>query len=222
MVTKTISSAPTSPHKKYGFFKTKSAEEHCKSTAKFYQSRFSHVPSLTSENLLSDFSCNDVILVDCRTAPERKVSMMEGAVSLKEFESSYRQHDGVPDDTKVILYCTIGYRSGMEAKRLLQKYSGLQGNIQSLDGIVSFTHALEKDTTSPSWSVVDPITLLPTTKVHCFGPLWACPHEKYTAISYPFPILVVRTMQVGLTLTVRTLQSVAYNAYHCCRKSKVD
>jgi rhodanese-related sulfurtransferase len=201
---------------------TTSTEERCKSCSTFYQSKFSDVPALSSETLLNEYlASSDVVLVDCRTLPERNVSMIEGAISLKEFENAYHQRQFPNDVPIVVTYCTIGYRSGMEARRLQQKYNL---TVQSLDGIVSFTHALEKHLAAGKTSkisLVDPKTKKKTTNVHCFGSVWACPDDRYTPISYPFPILLLRTVQVGATLMLRTLQSLGHTL-RSCRKPKVD
>lgn len=199
------------------------AKDHCQSCCAFYQSQYPDVQTLTSERLLCDASgSRAILLVDCRTAPEQNVSMIEGAISLQDFRN--QQHT-IPSDTLIVTYCTIGYRSGMEARRLKQQFN-LQDRIKSLDGIVSFTHALEhqrmEGNTRISRQLVDPNTALPTTNVHCFSHMWACPNEKYTAIAFPFPTFLLRTIQVGLTLVIRTFQSLLYSLGHCCQNSKVD
>jgi rhodanese-related sulfurtransferase len=216
----TTATGATLPQKKtFGIFKKQTAEERCKSCCTFYQSKFSDIPALSSETFLSEYLASDVVLVDCRTAPERNVSMIEGAISLKEFEKAYHR---IPNNVPIVTYCTIGYRSGMEARRLQQKYN-LTVQVQSLDGIVSFTHALEKQPAGNSLKItlLDPKTKQPTTNVHCFGSVWACPDDRYTPISYSFPILLLRTVQVGATLVLRTLQSLGHTL-RSCRKPKVD
>ena len=199
------------------------AKEYCQSCCAFYQSLYSDIQTLSSENLLRNDSSSNVILVDCRTAPERNVSMIEGAISLQDFRN---QHFTIPSDTLIVTYCTIGYRSGMEARRLKQQFN-LQDRIKSLDGIVSFTHALEQQqmqtNTSTSRQLLDPNTGFPTTNVHCFSHRWACPNEKYTAVTFPFPIFLLRTLQVGLTLVIRSFQSLLHSlGCCCCQKIKVN
>jgi len=45
----------------------------------------------------------------------------------------------------VVTYCTIGYRSGLEAQRLRDQYNL---NVRNLDGIVSYTHTCTAFTAS--------------------------------------------------------------------------
>ncbi len=68
--------------------------------------------------------------------------MLEGAVTLQEFKRQYMAKQISPD-VRIITYCTVGYRSGLEARRL--KYQcGLEGRIHSLDGIVAYTYAMSR------------------------------------------------------------------------------
>ena len=101
-------------------FKNQTAEECCQSCCTFYQSKLPDISALSSETLLNEHLASDnihnAVLIDCRTAPERNVSMIEGAISLQEFEKAYR-HQHSNNTVHVITYCTIGYRSGMEARR---------------------------------------------------------------------------------------------------------
>ena len=53
------------------------------------------------------------------------------------------------DDTDIIFYCTIGYRSGMEAARICDEYNIDRGRVYSLDGIVPYTHALKSHRPGP-------------------------------------------------------------------------
>jgi rhodanese-related sulfurtransferase len=82
-------------------------------------------------------------LVDVRTAAERAVSVIPGSVPLKQIATrgSVSHTQLLDPDTTVVTYCTIGYRSGMEAIRLLHRFPTLQGRIYNLDGIVAYTYA---------------------------------------------------------------------------------
>ena len=74
------------------------------------------MPILDSRDFVRTFYANSnatVVLVDVQTLPKCNVSMLEGAVSLQEFEQ--RVAPFLSPETKVVTYCTIGYRSGMEA-----------------------------------------------------------------------------------------------------------
>jgi rhodanese-related sulfurtransferase len=153
---------------------------------------FPDVESLSSEKLLHDtfsteiFRTDDVkahqwtidgenaLLVDVRTRPERNISMITGSIPLEEFNKNVlpKLVDLSPDDVvsqpnTIIFYCTIGYRSGMESRKLQNKYPFLfhqewkaenhvksethnsnkkrqpKMQVKNLDGILNFANALE-------------------------------------------------------------------------------
>ena len=168
-------------------------------------------------------SYDNIILIDVRTQPERDISMIDGAVSLKQFE-----HEIAPslaqkkDDrqTLVVTYCTIGYRSAIEARRLRDKYH-LQDRIYHLDGIVAYTHALaeledDQQQTTEKSEIVHPEglgnegaparTVKGAKKVHTFGFVWNVAHDNFEATHYSLPILLVRLAQVGGTVVIRKCQ----------------
>jgi hypothetical protein len=152
--------------------------------------------------------------VDCRTEPERQVSIIGGAVPLREFEKETIPK--LPRDVHVVTYCTIGYRSSMEGRRLNDMY-GLDGRIQSLDGIVAYTHVLSKhrENTKQYPGIVD-ASGKPTAAVHTFGSMWSCAQDDYEATYYSLPVLLVRMVQVGGVSVVRTVQHLLFVCH--CRK----
>ena len=120
----------------------------------------------------------------------------------------------------VVTYCTLGYRSGLQAVRLKRQYPNL--NVYSLDGIVPFTHVLAdmdqqeqeqrsemephetQDSTgttihegSFSLALVDPSTGQPTNRVHTFGPMWNFSHLSYQAQWFSPVTLLMRVAQVA-------------------------
>jgi rhodanese-related sulfurtransferase len=74
------------------------------------------------------------ILVDIRTPQERDVSIIPGAVDDQTFERHLTDHQ----HKKIIVYCTIGYRSGFYVRTLRDK--GLNAYNLS-EGILGWTHA---------------------------------------------------------------------------------
>jgi len=121
------------------------------------------------------------------------------------------------DDVKVIIYCTIGYRSGVEARRLKDKYSFLKGIIYNLDGIVPYTHAIsslslprskcngegDEDLTGETLkklALIDPRTKQVTDRVHVYGPTWNCVAGGFEAVSFSLPVMLLRSMLVGITV----------------------
>lgn len=61
--------------------------------------------------------------VDCRTEPERAVSMLPGALSVHEFEANMMR-DGAAwlGGRPVVPYCTIGYRSAQYTQELQARH----------------------------------------------------------------------------------------------------
>jgi len=186
-----------------------------------------------------------IILVDVRSKSERLISTIPDAVSLQSFEkeivpslllllpptitkqivvtntTATSVDDGEriisSDDVKVIIYCTIGYRSGVEARRLKDKYSFLKGNIYNLDGIVPYTHAIsslslprskcdgegDEDLTGETLkklALIDPRTKQVTDRVHVYGPTWNCVAGGFEAVSFSLPVMLLRSMLVGITV----------------------
>lgn len=59
---------------------------------------------------------NKPVLVDCRPKGEQ-VSSVPGSIR----EEDLKVQD-VPKDTEIVLYCTVGYRSGVKAAQLQKEY----------------------------------------------------------------------------------------------------
>jgi len=160
------------------------------------------------------YDSENTVLVDVRTRPERSVSKLEGAISLQEFE---QQAPSLSSDTHVITYCTIGYRSGLEARRLQYQYA-LQGRISSLDGIVAYTHAISEEKDNEDIPrVVCPTTGSDTRAVHTFGRQWSCVADDYETQHFAPPAYILRLAQVGVTVVFRTGQYATHRLIQCVR-----
>ena len=57
------------------------------------------------------------VIVDVRAKAETDVSVIPGAITQADFEKTAQQHQG----KAVLVYCTVGYRSGIYAKKLRKK-----------------------------------------------------------------------------------------------------
>ena len=82
-----------------------------------YRRAFPEVPEVTAAELLALPDTVPVILVDVRSEAERDVSVIPGAITPEELRATgdrYRGH-------RVVCYCTIGYRSGVAARRLREE-----------------------------------------------------------------------------------------------------
>jgi len=108
-----------------------------------------------------------IVLVDVRSPKERAVSIIPGAIALKEFERDLKQY--INPETIVIAYCTIGYRSGKYAEKLRQQ--GI--DILNLEGsLLAWSH-LKGELVDDQGS---------TTKVHVFGRQWQLTADNYLPV----------------------------------------
>lgn len=82
-----------------------------------YREDFHGIKELSVENLLNMQSKAPIILVDVRTDAERAISIIPGAISENEFNQKKENFKGIP----IVAYCTIGYRSGLFAKKIMQE-----------------------------------------------------------------------------------------------------
>ena len=118
-------SKQTDDHAKQIADRAKQADDHSKQTADRvrrieamsteYCGRFSEVPTITASQAAAGLGDGSMVLVDVRSAPERDVSMIAGAISSQQYEADPSAYG----DRTIVLYCTIGYRSGKYARKLL-------------------------------------------------------------------------------------------------------
>lgn len=131
-----------------------------------YRKDFPNVPGITAEELMQLQLVGDVVLVDVREPEEQKVSMIPGAITLEAFEKARENYR----DSHIVVYCTIGARSGRHAIELIEE----NFDARNLEGsILSWTHA--------GGGLVGP-TGQPTKDVHVYGPTWNLAADGYHAV----------------------------------------
>lgn len=224
-----------------------------------YHSMFPQVVPLTSQTLINDtiskatedtpqwnIDGQHVLLVDVRSQPERKVSMISGAISLNEFKTKVLPNliDKASDDapSNIVLYCTIGYRSGMEGQKLMNEYPYLfreyddsgqsetnnnlsdeqrcKMRIRNMDGIVPFANALEsanmftvQSNLETSNFLIDPSTKQSTNRVHVYGSSWKhCLNERYDPVTFSRVEFAWR----GLGVLFRSITCPVCSSLSCC------
>mmetsp|Transcript_44738 Transcript_44738/g.87720 ORF Transcript_44738/g.87720 Transcript_44738/m.87720 type:complete len:172 (-) Transcript_44738:66-581(-) len=109
-----------------------------------YRSGFREVTDVTAEEILRIQRTDglvSVLLVDCRSDEEIAVSKLPGSVSLEEFdrrsETLLAEGSG---KTEVIMYCTIGARSGSAARDFGAKFPGVK--VANFRGsLIEWSHA---------------------------------------------------------------------------------
>ena len=75
------------------------------------------VPCLTVAEFLERSAREPWMIVDCRRRNERLVSVLPGSVSLSQFRFQRARRKGRP----LLLYCTVGRRSGVRVRQLRKR-----------------------------------------------------------------------------------------------------
>ena len=109
-------------------------------------------------------SPHSVTLIDVRSPKERNISQLPLAISSDTFLKNPRKYS----HTKIIAYCTIGYRSGKFAEKYHQyKISNLAGGVLMWSHIQGrFLHNQKN-----------------TKRVHIYSKSWNYLHSDYEAVS---------------------------------------
>ena len=127
--------------------------------------KFPQVKEITVQELQQLQQQEKTILVDVRTPEEQSISMIPGAISQTEFEQNLDHYQNY----LIVVYCTIGYRSGKYAQQLLQ--SGL--NIYNLEGsLLAWSHINGKLVNKTGF----------TKQIHVFSRQWQLLAEDYQPV----------------------------------------
>ena len=227
-----------------------------------YHKKFPSVETLTSTEYLQHLQSqlrvqinleltnqNDTIsniplvytLVDVRSKPEQQVSMIPNAITLDQFEANLNanRNDKKPSPSEahvVVTYCTIGYRSGLEAQRLRDQYNL---NVRNLDGIVGYTHACTALTLTAvknksnisnananadaanvdidvDYNLIDPKTKEATKKVHVFGSAWDVASDDFQTLWFSKFDMALRGIGVGFKAFMGGIRSFFQNCRSSC------
>lgn len=141
------------------------------------------IPALSADeviNLQEREGRDAVVLVDVRTAPERRVAKLPGALSAAEFEA-------LSDDSlrrrTVIVYCTVGKRSGDFATKLETRPVRPWGALFNSEGIVPYSH--HPKARRPPYGLVDESDE-PATRLHVFAFPWDLGSGEFEAVKFNF------------------------------------
>lgn len=113
------------------------------------------------------------ILVDVRTADERSVSMLRGAVTSTQFDALVARNE-IDKSMLIVPYCTIGYRSGVFADKIAAE--GFS-NVRNSEGIVLWSYS---DAAARIVNDKDQ----PVTRVHVYGDTWDLAHSSFTTVRF--------------------------------------
>jgi rhodanese-related sulfurtransferase len=89
------------------------------------------VPFITVDELKGN--TEDYYILDAREPEEYKVSHIPGAVCIGYDDLDYSVLQDIPKDKKIVVYCSIGYRSEKVGEKLMKK--GFM-NVQNLYGSI--------------------------------------------------------------------------------------
>ena len=192
----------------------------------FYHKFYSDIPQLTSLQLISSYDigfnaeANDqgerkdalrelspVVLIDVRSKPERDVSIIPTAITLNDYENGIKS-GAISLETDVVTYCTVGYRSGMEAQNIRQTYGT---RVYSLDGIVAYTH-----TKGCKLIVSNEKGNCETKDVHTFASFWGDVDGSYVAKSFGPISYFYRSFEVIARASVLFIQKICLR---CCKNN---
>jgi len=152
-----------------GCSREESHETNLEKIAALYQkskAKFPDVPDLSPEELMEIRSTDTIVLVDRRKRVERDVSMIPGAIADEVFESDIESFA----DARIVVYCTIGDRSGNYVKKLRER--GMNAyNLRG--GVLAWAHA--------GGPFIDPQGD-ETNRVHVYGRTWNLLPEGYVAV----------------------------------------
>ena len=107
----------------------------------------------------------DAILLDVRSPQERAVSIIPGAITEAEFQRIYKANPKL-----VVVYCTIGYRSGLRAREL--RAEGIDA-LNLRGGILAWI--------AQGGALQDSFGK-PTHQVHVYAKAWAAVPANFSAV----------------------------------------
>lgn len=123
-------------------------------------------PEMTALKAKDTAKNSQSVLVDVREDMERNISIIEGAISQSQFENQKKEHKG----KKIIVYCTIGYRSGIYTQSLVEEGHNA---FNLIGGVLSWSYQNFPFTDTDGE---------PTKKVHVYGSDWNLLAPGYQAI----------------------------------------
>ena len=131
-----------------------------------YKKEFPEAAAVRPEEALRLWQDGGVVFIDARSEAERAVSSLPEAVSEQDYLADPSRFAG----KKAVIYCTIGYRSGVLVQKLAAQGMAT-ANLAA--GIVGWLHA--------GGSLVD-ASGAPTRRVHVYGRTWDLAPLAYTAV----------------------------------------
>ncbi|MDQ2999663.1 MAG: rhodanese-like domain-containing protein [Fibrobacterota bacterium] len=129
-------------------------------------------PLIKAGELKAIIDDTNLILIDVRQPREQEVSMLPHALTTSQFAAIYAP--GIPKHKRLVVYCTIGYRSGKYAAELSKqgiKAENLEG------GVLAWSFAGGKFRVKDAkgdW--------METNRIHVYDPEWNIVHPDYVGV----------------------------------------
>ncbi len=128
---------------------------------------YPEAPEIRVREIDSLRSDTNTVLIDVREKKEYEVSVIPGAITQKEFEKRKDRYR----NRRIIVYCTIGYRSGEYTEELVEEGFSAYNLV---GGVLAWAH--EGRTFTGLSSSND------TNRVHVYGKKWNLVPEGYEAV----------------------------------------
>jgi rhodanese-related sulfurtransferase len=119
------------------------------------------VPVITLEQI-DDFSIGSYILLDAREKEEYKVSTIPGAIHIGYDDFDKSSLENLPKDKKIIVFCSIGYRSEVIGRKFVK--AGFNDVFNLYGSIFAWANA-GKTLVKPNGNV--------TNEVHTYNEKWS-------------------------------------------------
>jgi rhodanese-related sulfurtransferase len=176
-----------------------------------------------------------LLLIDVRTKAERAVSMLQGALSMDDLETTkwmnkyVHQFDGVPRGgiPTIVTYCTIGYRSGREAQRLVDELTstfgieiGVSVQIKNLDGILAYSFVEDAPPLLRPCRKGSSDSFM-TRRIHSYGKAWAeAVDPSFETVQFDSkPKMAKHLLQTGLCSALRMVQHTITKTTHKAKQT---
>jgi len=144
--------------------------------AAYHCGAFPTVPTISADELVRLRDTEEkVVVVDTRSAAERRVARIPGALSKEEFEMAIEDCQ----DATVVCYCTVGRRSGAYAARLAK--SRACKSVLNSEGILMYSY-LDAAGTGPH-ALVDELGA-PATRIHVYASPWDLASERFESVKF--------------------------------------
>lgn len=134
-----------------------------------YKKNFPGVADISTADARTLLKQDKILFIDARKPEEQAVSILPGAITSEEF----LEKPDVPEGKTAVVYCTVGYRSGMLARNIGRqetKVMNLAGGILAwaLDGGKVYREGKE------------------IKRIHVFGKEWNYPPDGYDPVYFGF------------------------------------